>query len=320
MQKVDSDVIDRPEAIRLEASSACQLRCPTCPTTTGETHRFIGKGYLHSEDFVRLLDGGGGSIRFVELSNYGEIFLNPHLLKIMEIAAARGVALSCHSGANLNNVREEVLEAIVRYGMEDITCSIDGASEETYPIYRRRGSFSTVIDNIKKINFYKKKYGASKPRLLWQFVVFGHNEHEIDAARAMAAELDMAFFVKLSWDGGFSPIKDRQAVIEKIGGKAVDSEDFEQETNTAYMASICDQLWVSPQINYDGRVLGCCTNYWADFGGNAFQDYDDAINSERLQYARAMLSGRADDREDIPCTRCNIYRARKESRDWVSRA
>ena len=39
----------------LEASSHCQLRCPSCPTTDGSTQAAIAKGVLRPEAFRRLL-------------------------------------------------------------------------------------------------------------------------------------------------------------------------------------------------------------------------------------------------------------------------
>lgn len=53
---------------------------------------------------------------------------------------------------NLNTVADDVLEGLVRYRLRTITCSIDGASRETYAIYRRHGDYDTVLGNIRKIN------------------------------------------------------------------------------------------------------------------------------------------------------------------------
>jgi hypothetical protein len=42
-------------------------------------------------------------------------------------------------------------------------------------------------------------------------------------------------------------------------------------------------------VNRDGKVLGCCRNFWGDFGGNAFQDaFADSLNSKKMARARAM--------------------------------
>ena len=102
-------IVGVPEKIRLEASSVCQLRCPLCPTTRNSTVPAIGKGFLSLKDFQSLIDQNAG-IKKVELSNYGEIFLNPDLLEIMQYAFKRKVLLTAENGANLNLINTEVLD------------------------------------------------------------------------------------------------------------------------------------------------------------------------------------------------------------------
>jgi MoaA/NifB/PqqE/SkfB family radical SAM enzyme len=174
-----------PRKIRLEASSFCQLRCPSCPTTTGAINPAVGSGFLRFDNFRALIDDNP-SIDHIELSNYGEILLNPHLLKILEYAWSKAVAITFSNGVNLNHAKDELLEGLVKYRVCHITCSIDGATPETYQIYRVRGNFDRVIENIERINQFKRKHSSELPKLTWQFVVFGHNEHEIPAARQMA--------------------------------------------------------------------------------------------------------------------------------------
>ncbi len=165
-------------AIRLEACSACQLRCPSCPTTTGHTEEVVGKSALKLADFVKLIDDNPW-IGSIELSNYGELFLNPELLGIFRHAYERNVTLEFANGANFNHVRDEVLEGLVRYRVANVTCAIDGASQETYKRYRVRGNYDRVIDNIRRVNHFKRTLGSELPHLSWQFIAFGHNQHEI---------------------------------------------------------------------------------------------------------------------------------------------
>ena len=50
--------------------------------------------------------------------------------------------------------------------------------------------------------------------------------------------------------------------------------------------------WTVALYSGDGRLLGCCFNFWGDFGGNAFkQGLEHARGSEKLVYARRMLRG-----------------------------
>jgi len=306
-----------PRQIRLEASSFCQLRCPSCPTTSGHIHPAVGSGFLKFEDFRELLDSNP-TLEQIEISNYGEVFLNPQLLRILEYAHQKSIAISIGNGANFNHVKAEVLEGLVKYKVRVIACSIDGATPESYRKYRVRGNFDQVIHNIETINSYKQRYQSALPVLAWQFVVFGHNEHEIPIARQMAAKLGMEFTTKLTWDSNFSPIRDAEFVRAQTGWRSITREEYEQERGKKYLSGICHQLWDAPQINWDGKVLGCCRNFWGDFGGNAFTDgLMNSINNEKMTYARDMLRGRKPARDDIPCSTCELYTARRRSGIWL---
>jgi MoaA/NifB/PqqE/SkfB family radical SAM enzyme len=308
-----------PTKVRLEASSFCQLRCPSCPTTTGAIQPHVGSGFLRIDDFRRFLDANP-QVRDVELSNYGEIFLNPDLLEIMRLAFERKVKLRADNGVNLNHVRPEVLEGLVRYRVRSLNCSIDGASQETYARYRVRGSFDTVIGNLRKLVDLKKRHDSKYPRLSWQFIVFGHNQHEIARAREMARELGMHFQPKLSWDDEVSPITDLDAVRRELGVDAVTRDEYRERRGVAYMHEICNQLWDRPQINWNGKLLGCCRNFWGDFGGNVFRDgLIAAVNHEKIVHAREMLQGRAPERPDLPCTTCEIYLTMKSTGHFLER-
>ena len=279
-------------------------------------------GFLRFQDFKRLVDENPW-ISAIELSNWGEIFLNKQLPSILEYGYRKGVALHVENGANLNHLDETVAEAAVRFLLREITCSIDGASRETYSVYRVGGDFQRVIQNVKTINRFKARYHSPFPKLHWQFVAFGHNEHEIEDARAMARDLDMSFHVKLSWDNlysePFSPVVDADLVRRASGiGAASRREYREKHGQEYYLGGCCSQLWNAPQVNFDGRVLGCAVNHWSDFG-NAFREGLGAVlDCERMSYARRMLLGRAKAREDIPCTECRLYQQMRAGDQWLA--
>lgn len=303
----------KPSKIRLDAATICQLKCPTCSTTEGITAKALGARTLKFDDFKRFVDANPW-IRHVELSSRGEIFLNRDLLAIIKYAYDRGIVLSAANGSNFNTVSDEILESLVKYQFNMITCSIDGATSETYKIYRRGGDFDQVIANIKKVNEFKAKYRSVFPRLRWQFIPFGHNEHEILQAKQKALELNMEFFVKMAW-GDFSPVKNSNLIKMVSGSQAATRNEYQKEYGKVYLADkICSQMWLQPQINTDGRVLGCCKNHWGDYG-NAFRDdFVGILNGEKMNYARAMLLGKKPEREDIPCTQCAFYRDMKRNK------
>lgn len=307
-----------PRAIQIDASSHCQLACPSCPTASGATLRGLGAGHLSLENFQSLLDSNP-SLTHVELSNYGEMFLNPRLPDLIRYAHQRQVVLQADNGVNLNHAPDAVLEALVRYQFRSLTVSIDGASAESYPQYRVHGDFDRVIGHIRRINAFKRQYRSGFPILRWQFIVFGHNEHEIAAARKLATELGMSFSAKLSWDDQVSPIRNRDLVQIQMHSRQLSREEFYRATGREYMRAICHQIWRFPVLNWDGRVTGCCRNFWGDFGANAFHDgLTESLNSEPLQHARRMLMGQAPERADLPCTTCELYQVMKRDGTWLT--
>lgn len=307
--------------IRLDASTACQLRCPACPTASGEVGKNIGTGFLRFETFRELVDANPW-VSTIELSNWGEIFLNPHLPEIVKYAWKQNVRLLAHNGVNLNTVRDETLETLVRYRFHYLSVSIDGASPETYRIYRVRGDFDTVIENVKKINHYKKLYRSRLPLLRWQFVAFGHNEHEIGKAREMARSLGMDFVLKLNWENlytdTFSPVHDADRIRDESARAVASRSEFEAAEKKAFKAKTCRQLWRDPVVNFDGRILGCCINHWGDFGRVEHGRLVEGLTNEKIEYARDMLVGKAPARADIPCVTCDVYEKMQKYQKWVS--
>jgi MoaA/NifB/PqqE/SkfB family radical SAM enzyme len=240
------------------------------------------------------------------------VFLNPDLIKILEYAYENQVKLGM--SANLNTVSAEVLEGLVRFKVQSLTCSVDGASQEVYSIYRVNGNFDQVIKNIKKINEFKIKYDSPLPRLHWQFVTFGHNEHEIAKARHLAKELNMSFNIKLSWDDlyfdAFSPVKDRDLIKLESGLDVADRQEYEEKYKKSYIQECCLGLWLFPRINFDGKLLGCCINHWGNYGNVFETSLEECLNGEKINYAREMLMGLKEKREDIPCSKCKVYASR----------
>jgi sulfatase maturation enzyme AslB (radical SAM superfamily) len=314
--------IKAPQKIRIDASTVCQLKCPSCPTASGKIRMHLGNGYLSFVDFKKLMDKNK-SVARIELSNWGELFLNKEIDKIIRYAYQKNVALYANNGANLNNVSEQVIETLVKYKFRSMTCSIDGASHRTYSEYRRNGNFDRVIDNIKLINKYKARYKSIYPRLTWQFIAFGHNEHEISTARQMANELNMKFYCKLSWgdlydEGDFEPVRDKGLIRKESGLGAADREEYQNLYNEEYvMRDSCLDMWHSPQLNYNGDLLGCCINYHGNYGNVFTEGLYDAVNNEKMVYAREMLMGKRPARQDIPCTKCKVFLSYNKSKNWI---
>lgn len=309
-----------PTSVCLDASTICQLKCPACPTSRSMIARSLGSGFLKFEDFKHFVNENR-NICHIELSNWGEVFLNPDIRKIIRLAHEKNVVLSADNGTNFNEVSDEILEELVKYKFRSLTCSIDGASQEAYSHYRVKGNLGQVLANISKINSLKKKYKSSYPFLKWQFIAFGHNEHEIAQARLLAKELNMEFVLKLLWDDlygeSFSPIKNKELIRKESRLGVADRREYQDKYGVHYMDSSCKRLWLSPCINYDGKLLGCSINYWSDYGNVFEKGLNVCMSNEKLVYARKMLLGLKPSRDDIPCSSCKIYESRMKYNLWI---
>jgi MoaA/NifB/PqqE/SkfB family radical SAM enzyme len=298
-----------PKKVRLEASTLCQLKCKSCSFQKNNCGT-LRKGYLTFDNFKSFLDNNE-FIETIELSNFGEIFLNPDLILILKYAYEKNISLYADNGVNFNTVTDEVIEALVKYSFKRIAVSIDGASQEVYSIYRINGNFNTVINNIRKLNEYKQKYNSQYPELLWQYVLMGHNENDVIKAKKIANELGMQIYFKLTWDKGYVP-ENVEMLKKETGLKYLSREEvFKNEGRPYGNYGLCRLLWNEPQINWDGRLLGCCCVSNDDYGVNVFKiGLKKAINSKKYRYAKEMIQGKVGvpkNKKNIPCVNCNQY-------------
>ncbi|MCX5679798.1 MAG: SPASM domain-containing protein [Candidatus Omnitrophica bacterium] len=291
------------KSIRLDVSTICQLKCIDCSHGKNDIG-ILGIGYMEFEKFKDFVNRYP-HFKHIEISNWGEIFLNPQLDAILRYAFQKKISLTAINGVNLNTAKNETLENLVKYRLREMTVSIDGASNDTYKIYRCGGDFGTVIENINRINYYKLKYHSEFPILGWQFIVFPHNEHELALAREKASALNMRFIPKLNWNEKAFPVKDLEFVRKEI--KYASREERWQKTHRLYMPA-CGLLWTSPQINWDGKLLGCTENKWCDFGNVFDLGLAKCMHNPRYLYMKKMLLALEKPEDDIPCLKCFKYK------------
>lgn len=215
--------------------------------------------------------------------------------KILIYANEKQIEITIGNGTNFNDVSNEILELLVKTQVKFINISLDGASQEIYSIYRQKGNFDKVINNIKKLNEYKKKYNSKYPELQWQYIIMEHNLKELKRAKNMAKELDM----KISYT--YDCIKNNFAIAESDRERIKEITGLEYLTQTEYNEAndehiygdyYCYQMLYSPQINFDGRLLGCCLVWDEDYGINCFEEgLVNALNCEKYLSTIKILMG-----------------------------
>ena len=298
-----------PERVKLGVCSICNLNCRDCYMRKSKTNfGNVGAGYLKYENFVKFLDMNP-FVREIELANHGEAFLNPDLVKILETACRRNIIVTFNNGVNFNRVSDAQMEALVKYSVKGITVAIDGGSSDVYVKYRRGGNFDTVINNIKKLNEYKKKYGTEFPTLQWQYVVMDTNDskEEVDKAVKLANDLNMTIFFIRTWNLDYKP-KDPDFVNSLLIDVRDEFKNYKNLKKKEPLCSICTDLWEAPQINWDGRFLACCCNYENPFGINVFETgLVKCLKSRMVRKTKKMLMGGRSYKKS-PCYNCYFYK------------
>jgi len=94
---------------------------------------------------------------------------------------------------------EESARRLVHSGIDEVTFSIDGASQESYVQYRQRGKFDVAIRNLRTMAEEKRKSRRDVPHLNWRYILFKWNDsdEEMNRARQLAAEIGVD---RLSWE------------------------------------------------------------------------------------------------------------------------
>jgi MoaA/NifB/PqqE/SkfB family radical SAM enzyme len=296
--------------VSIDFSTICQLKCVECSTSKGITHNgIVGKGQFRFDDFVRFVKNNP-QIKRIEMSNWGEIFLNKDIAEIIKFANENGITLYCGNGTNFNDVDDLVLEYLVKYKVEYLNVSIDGACQETYSKYRVHGNIQKVFSNIEKLNYYKKLYGSDYPKLSWQFIIFGHNEHELPKIKELCKKYNMAFNPKLNYSN-YSPVKDKEFVRRESGLGVADRAEYKEIHKKEYKAP-CYHCFVSPQINWNGKILGCSVNKWKTIGDINEMSISEWENSQYYKTLVGILFERKDCPNTIPCFYCPNYQKIKE--------
>ena len=125
----------------------------------------------------------------------------------------------------------------------------------------------------------------------------------------MAAELGMDIYYTLDFRG-FKP-KDREWLQSVTGISFQDAKGTGKTKAREYMSDyFCRQMILTPQINWDGRLLGCCTVFQRDWGINVFEEpLSEVFNDPDYRAAAISILTGKDGMDHLgPCRECLIYR------------
>ena len=301
-----------PYVYIIDPCNACNLRCPLCPTGNQTLQR--PTKMMNFDCFKSIIDQIQNYAIEVNLYNWGEPFLHPKIFDMIRYVqnANIGTTVSSH----FNNITDEMIDQMIDSGLEHITVSLDGASQDVYEVYRVRGKFDDAISALDRLQRRKKEKGSHTPIVEWQFIVMKHNEHQIHEAKAIAEKLGVEQFRLLSVGLPFDHLDDLDLASQWIS----ENPDFrgyhpEAILKRGYLYDEpCFYPYRAITINPDGGVAPCCAVYhkkW-DFGDVNNQSLSEIWNSKRYQSARSLFSNHPiDDPVTTACNGCLLYKQKK---------
>jgi hypothetical protein len=196
----DLNVAALPSRLYIETTAACNISCEQacCAPETGIT-RTRHAGMLDFEVFQRVVDEAGPALARIDFFNYGEAFLHKRAVEMCEYIKNRFPHIYLYTSTNGLAFTEDQIRRLVRSGIDEVTFSIDGASQDTYVKYRKRGNFEKALGNLRIATDEKRLTGRDVPFLNWRYILFRHNDSdaEMQRARALASKIGVD---RLCWE------------------------------------------------------------------------------------------------------------------------
>lgn len=292
-------VIGYPYWLTIDPSSICTLKCVCCPT--GQDNRNARpRAVMSYEQFKRIIDVLGPYLLFIDFCNWGEPLHNKEICKIISYAGKYGIPMKISTNLNVA-LTEQDAEGLVKSGLTMLTMSVDGASQKTYEIYRRGGDFSQVIENMKLLVRKKKELGVDQLHLDWQFLVFKHNEHEIEMARALSRIIGVD---TITFTAPFCS-KEMASSIEEFNKYQINENTVVYKKEA--VRETCNWLWDAITINADCSISPCCSVEDAkdDFDNFFSKPFCLLWNTKKYRYARKYIRDGLKPRQENICTVCN---------------
>lgn len=256
-----------PFSLGIETGNICNLKCPLCPT--GREDANMNKGFMKFELFKQIIDQLKDNLLSINLYSWGEPLLNPDLIAMIKYAKEINKNIKIVTSTNLNIRDDKLLQDLIKSEIGEIIVSCDGATPETYAKYRVGGDFNLVMQNIKLLLSFKKEIN-SKTDIVWNFLVFKHNEHEIEKAKKLARSIGVPLRIaKMRTYMREEILKPHKDSIKKYKDWIPDKAEYsayDKETgSTKKVIKTCRKPWQEISINWDGKVFPCCAVYGDEY-------------------------------------------------------
>lgn len=275
-----------PFTISFEPTTACNLRCPECPSGLRAFTRPTGR--LRIDFFRSTLDELHERLVYLYFYFQGEPYLNPDFLDMVRYASERGIYTVTSTNAHFLN--DENARRTIESGLDRIIISIDGTTQDTYESYRIGGSLQAVLDGTRRLVAWKKQLKSHKPHIVFQFLVVRPNEHQIADVQRIGREIGVNAVV----------LKTAQVYDYEHGNPLIPTIDkysrYSQQADGTYnvknkLLNHCWKLWHACVITWDGRIVPCCFDKDAQhqLGDLKTQSFTEIWHDKPYQRFRAAI-------------------------------
>lgn len=275
-----------PLSIAFEPTTTCNLRCPHCPSGLRQFTRPTGKA--GDALFEKLVAELGETLTYLIFYFQGEPYLNLRFLDWAAEASARGIYTA--TSTNAHYLSPEIAERTVKSGLSRLIVSIDGPTQESYGRYRIGGKLDRALEGVREVLKARKRLRSRTPYVIFQCIVFRHNEKEIPEIQRLAREVGVD---KLA-------LKSAQIYDYENGSAFIPKNEkysrYVRQADGRYriknpLTNSCWKMWHSCVITWDGRVVPCCFDKDAThvLGDLKTQSFGEIWQGEKYQDFRQKL-------------------------------
>ncbi|HEY3661926.1 MAG TPA: radical SAM protein [Chthoniobacterales bacterium] len=174
--------------LRLDIINKCNLRCVMCHFSDDAIFKRPTQ-QLTTDEFRRLFDQIGPSVRQVMLSCGDEPLISKHLPGILDYLAREHPQVEIEFCTNAMLMRAPIRNKIIETGVARLLFSIDAVSKELLESIRVGCRYEQLVGNIMALRDLRVRCGVSRPAFVFNFVMMNRNIHEAPAFLKMAQTL-----------------------------------------------------------------------------------------------------------------------------------
>ncbi len=242
-----------PYSLSVETTNICNLNCLQCPT--GQKTLTRPTGNITTETFNKIITQNKKNLISVILYFQGEPFISDKIYDFINIASENKIyTITSTNGHFLN---KDNCKKIVKSKLNKLIISLDGTSQKTYETYRKDGNYNKVIEGIKNITEAKNRTKSKLPIIELQFLVFRHNQHQINEFKQLAKHLKVdKYKLKTAQIYDFDKNSDLIPTIDKYSRYKLDKNGNYKIKNK--LKNRCYRMWTSSVVTWNGNIVPCC--------------------------------------------------------------